>query len=173
MRGNLRGAGQLVPVHHIRTAKPDPAGMDPAKRAWAKRTPRPRCSGSLPLGHAGGGRLVVCSRFSLSPSAEGVAGFAFSGFGRGRRRLVAAVSVHVLSDRGFVSLGGRFDLVEVVALDAAAVAEVPFAKGVSLALLSAGGVGWGHILGGCLFFARGFDRCVVRHAVRPPPCPSM
>lgn len=86
---------------------------------------------------AGGGVLVVSAGFTVA-ALEGVAGFALSGFDAGVAGLVAAVSGFTSFRSGFVSLGVVSDLVELVALDAAAVAEGALA-GVSLAFVVAGG----------------------------------
>ncbi len=86
---------------------------------------------------AGGGVLVVSAGFTVA-ALEGVAGFALSGFDAGVAGLVAAVSGFTFFRSGFVSLGVVSDLVELVALDAAAVAEGALA-GVSLAFVVAGG----------------------------------
>tara|TARA_R100000935_G_scaffold14584_1_gene29216 strand:+ start:2219 stop:2959 length:741 start_codon:yes stop_codon:yes gene_type:complete len=100
-----------------------------------QKTP-PRFSGSA-LWDAGGGVLVVSAGFTVA-ALEGVAGFALSGFDAGVAGLVAAVSGFTSFRSGFVSLGVVSDLVELVALDAAAVAEGALA-GVSLAFVVAGG----------------------------------
>ncbi|HDY95272.1 MAG TPA: hypothetical protein ENH63_09805 [Sulfitobacter litoralis] len=101
----------------------------------------PRFSGSA-LGDAGGGVLVVSAGFTVAAlegaALEGVVGFALSGFDAGVAGLVAAVSGFTSFRSGFVSLGVVSDLVELVALDAAAVAEDALA-GVSLAFVVAGG----------------------------------
>lgn len=89
------------------------------------------------MGDAGGGVLVVSAGFTVA-ALEGVAGFALSGFDAGVAGLVAAVSGFTSFRSGFVSLGVVSDLVELVALDAAAVAEDALA-GVSLAFVVAGG----------------------------------
>jgi len=89
------------------------------------------------LWDAGGGVLVVSAGFTVA-ALEGVAGFALSGFDAGVAGLVAAVSGFTSFRSGFVSLGVVSDLVELVALDAAAVAEGALA-GVSLAFVVAGG----------------------------------
>jgi len=94
------------------------------------------------LGDAGGGVLVVSAGFTVAAlegaALEGVVGFALSGFDAGVAGLVAAVSGFTSFRSGFVSLGVVSDLVELVALDAAAVAEDALA-GVSLAFVVAGG----------------------------------
>ncbi|KKN99623.1 hypothetical protein LCGC14_0133690 [marine sediment metagenome] len=94
------------------------------------------------MGDAGGGVLVVSAGFTVAAlegaALEGVVGFALSGFDAGVAGLVAAVSGFTSFRSGFVSLGVVSDLVELVALDAAAVAEDALA-GVSLAFVVAGG----------------------------------
>ncbi len=93
------------------------------------------------MGDAGGGVLVVSAGFTVAAlegaALEGVVGFALSGFDAGVAGLVAAVSGFTSFRSGFVSLGVVSDLVELVALDAAAVAEDALA-GVSLAFVIAG-----------------------------------
>ena len=89
------------------------------------------------MGDAGGGVLVVSAGLTVA-ALEGVVGFALSGFDAGVAGLVAAVSGFTSFRSGFVSLGVVSDLVELVALDAAAVAEDALA-GVSLAFVVAGG----------------------------------
>ena len=94
------------------------------------------------MGDAGGGVLVVSAGFTVAAlegaALEGVVGFALSGFDAGVAGLVAAVSGFTSFRSGFVSLGVVSDLVELVALDAAGVAEDALA-GVSLAFVVAGG----------------------------------
>ncbi|MBQ0716558.1 MAG: hypothetical protein V7786_05605 [Sulfitobacter litoralis] len=96
----------------------------------------PRFSGSA-LGDAGGGVLVVSAGLTVA-ALEGVVGFALSGFDAGVAGLVAAVSGFTSFRSSFVSLGVVSDLVELVELDAAAVAEDAL-EGVSLAFVVAGG----------------------------------
>jgi len=100
----------------------------------------PRFSGSA-LGDAGGGVLVVSAGFTVAAlegaALEGVVGFALSGFDAGVAGLVAAVSGFTSFRSSFVSLGVVSDLVELVELDAAAVAEDAL-EGVSLAFVIAG-----------------------------------
>ena len=88
------------------------------------------------MGDAGGGVLVVSAGFTVA-ALEGGVGFALSGFDAGVAGLVAAVSGFTSFRSGFVSLGVVSDLVELVELDAAAVAEDALA-GVSLAFVIAG-----------------------------------
>ena len=94
------------------------------------------------MGDAGGGVLVVSAGFTVAAlegaALEGVVGFALSGFDAGVAGLVAAVSGFTSFRSGFVSLGVVSDLVELVELDAAAVAEDAL-EGVSLAFVVAGG----------------------------------
>ena len=88
------------------------------------------------MGDTGGGVLVVSAGFTVA-ALEGGVGFALSGFDAGVAGLVAAVSGFTSFRSGFVSLGVVSDLVELVELDAAAVAEDALA-GVSLAFVIAG-----------------------------------
>ena len=89
------------------------------------------------MGDAGGGVLVVSAGLTVA-ALEGVVGFALSGFDAGVAGLVAAVSGFTSFRSSFVSLGVVSDLVELVELDAAAVAEDAL-EGVSLAFVVAGG----------------------------------
>jgi len=158
------GAGPLVPSTSYSARKADPAAMT-RQRHWTKRH---RHVFSLPWGRSGG--VWSFQQVTVRSAGKGVAGFAFSGFGRGR--FVAGFGLLLgrlrLSDRVFVSLGVGSDLVELVALDAASGAEGTWQVFVARFVVAGG---CGTILGVC--FLQRSTECVGFQAslVTPPPCP--